>query len=131
MKNVVVGIISNEGNPVKYLLVNSTRDFGEFTGFYYPPGGHLDNGEDEKTALIREIKEELNLDVTPVEKLAETGSDLPDQITHWWRCDVVGEAKIQTDKDEIGEVKWFSRDEIIKSNVVWPASKKFFEEFVY
>jgi 8-oxo-dGTP diphosphatase len=33
------------------------------------PGGKLELGESEEACLIREIKEELNLDITPLERL--------------------------------------------------------------
>ncbi len=63
IKEVVVGIIyriRKEGER-EYLLVSSKKDFGEFTGFYYPPGGHLEEGENFTDCLIREMKEELEL----------------------------------------------------------------------
>ncbi len=43
MKNVVVGIVSkkNERAENEYLLVASNKDFGKYTGYYYPPGGHI------------------------------------------------------------------------------------------
>ena len=68
MKKVVVGIISSKTNPKKYLLASSKKDFGKYTGYYYPIGGHVDNGEDELTALKREIKEELSVNVTTAKK---------------------------------------------------------------
>jgi len=81
-------------------------------------------------AIVREIKEELNLDILSVEKLAETDSDVPDQITHWWRCSVVGPMRIKVDEDEVQSVKWFSIEEIIKSDVVWPSTIRFFAKYI-
>lgn len=126
-KQVIVGIISNNESSEKYLLVNSTRDFGEFTGFFYPPGGHIEEHEDDKTALIREIKEELGLEVQPLIEIATTGGDVLDQITHWWECRIVGNSTIKSHKDEIRDTKWFSKDEILNSDVIWPATQKFFK----
>lgn len=50
MKEVVVGIIPRDipSENNEYLLMSSKRDFGEYTGLYYPPGGHLEMSEDEK-----------------------------------------------------------------------------------
>jgi len=55
MKQVVVGIISRirAGGAEEFLLVNSKKDFGKYTGFYYPPGGHVEDGENIEQALIR------------------------------------------------------------------------------
>ena len=129
MKHVVVGIITNPKDKDQYLLINSKKDFGEFTGFFYPPGGHLEEDESEEIALTREIKEELNVNVIATKKLAETGSDVKDQITHWWECDYDG-SEMKIDESEIGEAKWLTREEILKNDNIWPATKKFFENYL-
>lgn len=130
VKHVVVGIIErkNSANEPESLLISAKKDFGNFTGFYYPPGGHLEQNEDEKAALIREIKEEIGLTVEPMEKLAETDSDIENQTTHWWRCRIIsGELKINT--SEIAAAKFFSKNEMSKLNL-WPATKAFFEKYI-
>jgi len=128
MNKVVVGIISryNSSDQEEFLLVSSKKDFGQYTGFYYPPGGHAEDGESEEITLKREIQEELSLEIEPKEKLAETTGDVPDQITSWWRCEIKsGEIKIQ--EAELQDARFFTRDEMKKINL-WPATKKFFEE---
>ena len=130
MNSVVVGIIARKRKSVKeYLLTSSKRDFGEYTGFYYPPGGHLEKGEDEKTSLIREINEELSVEVTPTEKVTQTPGDVENQITHWWKCDVKN-YDFTLDEKEISKIDWFTRKEILKHQKVWPATKKFFEQYI-
>ncbi|OGM11420.1 hypothetical protein A2Z22_00885 [Candidatus Woesebacteria bacterium RBG_16_34_12] len=131
MNQVVVGIISRETRRgIEYLLLSSKRDFGKFTGFYYPPGGHLENGENEENALVREIKEELRIKVKPINKVAETSSDIKGQLTHWWMCQAdTSKIKIQT--DEIKNLRWFTREEIIKSKNIWPATKNIFQKYIF
>ncbi len=130
MKNVVVGIISRKRKDTnEFLLISSKRDFGKHTGFYYPPGGHLEKGENEKTSLIREVQEELGIKITPIEKIAETPGDVKDQATHWWKC-INGNNPITIDEKEISEIGWFTRNEILKHQKVWPATKKFFEQYI-
>lgn len=131
MSQVVVGIISrkNSENQDEYLLVSAKRNFGEFTGFYYPPGGHLEEGEEKTIALTREIKEELNLEVEPVKEIVETLGDIEGQITFWWLCDLIsGDLKI--DNSEIADARFFSKEEMQNLNL-WPATKKFFDEYVF
>lgn len=131
MKHVVVGILSkvNKKAQKEYLLIKPVKNFGRFTGFYYPPGGHLEEKEDEKDALTREIKEELNLTVVPVKKIAETPGDIKGQTTHWWQCKVV-EGQLKLDKSEIAEAKFFSKAEMEKINI-WPATKAFFADHIF
>jgi nucleoside triphosphatase len=47
----------------KYLLLKSHKWFGK----YVIPGGHIELGETMEQALIREIKEETNLDIYDIE----------------------------------------------------------------
>jgi 8-oxo-dGTP pyrophosphatase MutT (NUDIX family) len=131
MKQVVVGIISRIKNGEKqYFLISSTRDFGEYSGFYYPPGGHIGVNEDEKTALVREIREELDASVTPIDRVITTKGDIKDQITHWWTCETSEKFSPTIDTDEIENFGWFSKKEIINSDKVWPATKSFFKEYI-
>lgn len=132
MKHVVVGIISrlNNQDEKEHLLASSKRDFGQFSGFYYPPGGHLEEDEDEVTALAREIREELGVIVNPINKLAETESDIKNQITHWWRCELDDGQKLVIDKTEIADAGWFTKKQMSKMDI-WPATKKFFDEYIF
>lgn len=132
MKKVVVGIISrmNEAGKTEFLLVSSRKDFGERTGLFYPPGGKVEGEETEGAALIREIQEELHLKVEPVKKIAETGGDIAEQKTHWWQCEVADLSLLQINTAEIAEVRWWTKEAIVASGAVWPATKKFFEQFI-
>ncbi len=131
MNHVVVGIISKDTpEGKKYLLMSSITNFGKYTGFYYPPGGHLEENENEKDALIREVKEELNVSVKPIKKVVESPGDVPNQITHWWICEANIE-NFKTQKEEVSDIGWFSENEIKSSRNIWPATKKFFTEYIF
>ena len=127
---VIVGIVSRDrGEKLEYLLVSSMKDYGEFTGFYYPPGGHVKEGEDIRIALAREFKEELGIDVEVGREIAETGGDVKKQITHWWGC-VASSFVINIQDENVADAKWMTKEEIVKSDKVWPATKKFFVEHI-
>lgn len=130
MKHVVVGIIgrTSPAGETEYLLTTSTRDFGGFTGAYYPPGGHLEEGEDEKTALLREIREELGIEVEPVAKMTETGADVPDQTTHWWRCRIV-KGEITPNKKQVALWGWYTKKQAL-ALTLWPMVRKVFEKYL-
>lgn len=130
MKKVVIGLIQkmNESEQDMFLLVKSKRNFGAYTGLWYPPGGHLEDGETEKDALIREVKEELNLDIVPMQRLAETPGDIEGQITYWWKCDLIkGDMKVA---EELSDAKFFTKEEIILLPL-WPATRTFFEKHLF
>jgi 8-oxo-dGTP pyrophosphatase MutT (NUDIX family) len=129
MKQVVVGIISrkNDKGEEEYLLVRSAKNFGKFTGMWYPPGGHVEQGEDERSALRREIWEELGILVTVLKKLGETAGDVPDQTTHWWKCRI-DRGQIHVQIGEIVGVRWCGKEAMEKLKL-WPATKAFFESY--
>lgn len=131
MKKVAVGIIKrkNKENIDEYLLISSKHDFGEFSGFYYPPGGHVEANEEAETALIREIYEELGVNVISHEMIAETDSDVKDQITLWYKCEI-DSYEFKIDESEIADVKFFTREEMNNINI-WPKTKSFFEKYIY
>ncbi len=56
--NVVAAVIK-KGN----LLFATQRGYGEFIDKWEFPGGKVENGEDDETALKREIKEELDASI--------------------------------------------------------------------
>lgn len=130
MKHVVVGIISRKQGTGKdeYLLVSSKKDFGEYTGAFYPPGGHVEEGEDERQALSREIQEELGVGVVVGDKLAETAGDVADQVTHWYLCEL-GAGDMKVDEEELANVGWFTKEQM-QGLKLWPATKKFFQEYI-
>lgn len=131
MSKVAVGIVSkvNKNNQKEYLLVSAKRDFGEFTGFYYPPGGHIEEGENKNQALRREIEEELGIEIEPVKEIAETPGDVEGQITYWWLCNFKG-GDLKIDKEEIADANFFTEDKI-RQLKLWPATKQFFERYIF
>lgn len=130
MEQCVVGIIERDDAGVtRYLLVSSKKDFGRFTGFYYPPGGHLEPCEDEISCLVREIKEELGLEVVSAKKIASTPADIKDEVTNWYSCQVVS-CEIRMDRSELLDAGYFSREDM-KAMKIWPATVRFFEDFVF
>ena len=132
MKNVVVALLSRKRSNglTEYLLVKSRKDFGRFTDLWYPPGGHLEENEDEIEALVREVQEELGLKIKPTKKIATTPGDIENQITHWWKCDISSNG-MKVDQEEIAEVGWFIKDEMEKNMPLWPATRNFFEKYVF
>ncbi len=57
---VVAAIIKKDG---KYLLAQRKDDCKSAPGKWEFPGGKVESGEDPKSALIREIKEELGISI--------------------------------------------------------------------
>lgn len=61
---VVAAIIQKENK-----ILATKRGYGEFINMWEFPGGKIESGETKEEALIREIKEELNIEIN-VDKFA-------------------------------------------------------------
>lgn len=61
---VVVAIIQKENK-----ILATKRGYGEFINMWEFPGGKIESGETKEQALVREIKEELNIEIN-VDKFA-------------------------------------------------------------
>lgn len=130
MNKVVVAIITRTKNDEsEYLLVKSKNDFGDYTGFYYPPGGHIEGDENPAQALVREIKEELGLNIKPTEELDVTLGDVKNQETHWWLCQLLG-GELSIQKEELSDASYFTQDQM-KQLPIWPATKTFFNKNIF
>ena len=61
---VVAAIIQKENK-----ILATKRGYGEFINMWGFPGGKIESGETKEQALVREIKEELNIEIS-VDKFA-------------------------------------------------------------
>ena len=59
-------------------LLATQRGYGEFKGKWEFPGGKIEKGESKEKALVREIKEELNADITIIDCLDSIEYTYPD-----------------------------------------------------
>lgn len=68
------------------------RSYGEFADMWEFPGGKIEVGETQEEALIREIKEELELDITNLNYLTTVEYHYPNfHLTmHCFICEICG-----------------------------------------
>lgn len=89
MKTIeVVAAIIKKGDKIFI----TKRSYGEFTDMWEFPGGKIEEGETQEQALIREIKEELELDITNLNYLTNVEYDYPNfhLKMHCFICEICG-----------------------------------------
>lgn len=94
----------------KILLVKRSGYTPTFPHTWACPGGRTDPGEPPEQAVIRELKEEVNIDFKPTRLFAKgkyKDRDLYRYLGEW-----SGDVKIQ--EEEITEFGWFSYEDAIK-----------------
>ena len=104
------------------------RGYGEFEGGWEFPGGKMEHGETPQDALVREIKEELDADITVGELIETVEYDYPKfHLTmHCFLCELVSERVVLLEheaakwltKEELGSVDWLPADLSIISQLM-------------
>ncbi len=86
-------------------------------------GGHVDSGEFGRQALIREVKEELGIDIDDNDiKYLVSSTSINEQgdiiNRHYNECYLITKSidisDIKIQEDEVTEIKYFSKDELLK-----------------
>lgn len=112
---VVAAVIRSGGK-----ILATQRGYGEWKDWWEFPGGKIEEGEDMKSALVREIREELSADIAVGEKLCTLEWDYPKfhLKMHCFWCSLVGnalhfnehEAAKWLGASELQSVKWLPAD---------------------
>lgn len=122
----------NERNEV--LLVTRAADPGK--GKLDAPGGFCDMGENVEQAAVREMQEELHVDITPFGALTflcsgvndyEFGGEVlhPLDFVFWVR--VSGEITVQAD-DDAAEARWCSVQDVSPDDFAFKTVRAAFEQ---
>jgi mutator protein MutT len=105
----------------KVLLCESHK----WPGLYTVPGGHVELGETCEQALVREIKEEVGLDVVVLELLSIQQVIYPKEFwvakSHFiffdYLCSATGNQTVRVDTDEIQATIWQDPERALDLNI--------------
>ncbi len=103
---VVAAIIQNENK-----ILATKRGYGEFINMWEFPGGKIESGETKEDALIREIKEELNVKIN-VDKFAiDIEYQYPDFYL-FMSCFMCSIKEGSIELLEHNDAKWVTKEEL-------------------
>jgi len=75
------------------------------------PGGEIEEGESEEDALVRELREELNLSVRALRRLAVREKHDGRLLLHCWAAQVVA-GEPTPNPAEVAQCRWMTIDEL-------------------
>lgn len=116
---VVATVICNSLKEKKRIFATA-KGYGEFKGQWEFPGGKVEVGETPKQALVREIKEELEIDIKVGDLIDTIKYDYPTfhlSMDCFWCKIIQGELKLVEaeaarwlTKEELYDVQWLPAD---------------------
>lgn len=120
----VVAIIYQDN---KFLLTRRSNHLDSAPGYWCPVSGRVEVGETQKEAVVREVKEEVGLEVVVVNKICAFDSHDRRYRLHWWMVEIVsGEASITC--DELAEIKWVTVAEMKRLAPIFEEDIQVFEQ---
>jgi len=113
-KEAVMAIIRKDD---RFLLIKRGETIPA-AGFWCPVSGKIQVGETQSDAVVREVKEEIGLEIAAVKKVHESLTANKMYTLHWWTTEIrSGEARIMN--HEVAEIKWLTKDELKNLNPVF------------
>lgn len=122
LKPAICALILRDG---KILMIKRAKeDLG--AGFWTPVTGAVDAGESILDAVIREVNEEVGLQVSPVKELWQCQTSKNEYLLHWWltRWD---SGEVIPEPSEVEEFRWLSVAEILQLSPLFEDTVYFFE----
>ena len=109
-EHILVAVIFIKNKDNKYLIQKTSL---EKSGLYSTTGGHVLYNEDSKTSIIREVKEELGIDITndDIKYIGSILFGVPFGDIYYLEKDIdIDSVKLQ--KEEVSSVSYMTKEEI-------------------
>jgi 8-oxo-dGTP pyrophosphatase MutT (NUDIX family) len=126
-KHGVVAVLQDADG--RYLFIKRGLTLVRAPGYWCFVGGEVDPGETHELAIVREVSEEVGLDVSAVEKIHETISPNGEYRLHWIRVTIKDSAQaLNLHQIEVAEARWLTPNEAVQLDPILPTLKTWLAE---
>ena len=98
-------------------------------GYWQPLSGKVEPGETQEQAVVREVREEVGLTVSPLAKVWESETDDGLFRLHWWTADATT-GEVVPDPVEVAETRWVTPEEFLALTPVFDGDREFFQRIL-
>jgi NADH pyrophosphatase NudC (nudix superfamily) len=96
-------------------------------GMISPITGRLEPGESEYEAVIREVREEVGLEVRPIRQVWECPSEDGRYTLRWWLTEYLA-GELTIDSREVSEAQWINPDSFGALEGTFADDRRFYAE---
>lgn len=96
-------------------------------GYWGPLSGRIEPAESQQAAVVREVREEVGLEVRPLAKVWECETDDGVYLIHWWSAEV-GEGELVLDPVEVADARWVTPAEFLAMEPTFAGDRVFFTD---
>ncbi len=119
------GVVAVVPDGQRLLVIKRSRTVVA-PGAYCFPGGGIHDGESEEAAIVREMREELNIDSTPIRRIWQ--SLTPWQVDlGWWLVELPTKFELRANEGEVAEITWLLPHEIRSLDGLLESNHHFFD----
>ena len=94
-------------------------------GYWAPLSGRIEPHESQEEAVVREVREEVGLSVTPLANVWECDTDDGSFHLHWWTAEAEP-GELVPDPSEVNDARWVTPDEFLKLEPTFAGDRDFF-----
>jgi 8-oxo-dGTP pyrophosphatase MutT (NUDIX family) len=100
-----------------------------FPGYWTPPSGRVRVGEMQEATVVREVREEVGLQATPIRSVWECETEDGQFHLHWWLAQA-GPGDWSLDDVEVSDARWIRPIEFAELTPTFADDRWFFEQIL-
>jgi 8-oxo-dGTP diphosphatase len=116
----VVGVLGLIQDGPRLLMIRRAKNVKAPLTWCFP-GGHIEDGETEAQALVREMREELHIEVAPGRYLLTETKHSRGLVLHCWSATITAGEPLANPK-EVAEFAWLTAEEVRRKEGVLPGT---------
>ncbi len=121
----VVAVIPRDGRLLAIRRAEGIRA----PGAWCFPGGTIEPGEAIPDALVRELREELDVTVVPCRELWQWIRPDGQLLLYWWLADLSESERVTPNPAEVAEARWVTASEFHTLHPVLESNLLFLEHY--